>query len=62
MKKLIKVVKCNLHGAWYENHMGENFSAYREITYNNEPAYMVRAFDGYSNVILKRDVVPVYLR
>ena len=52
---MIKISNCSISDAWYADHIGESFIAYRLVSVDDEPAYIVRASDGYSNIVLCKD-------
>lgn len=47
----IKITKCQDSLLWYNTHIGQVFIPYREYP----ESYLVRATDGYSNIIYKTD-------
>lgn len=48
---LIKIIKCSDPLMWYNSHIGGEFDAYRL----SGDEYLVRAPDGYSNIIKVSD-------
>ena len=47
----IKIIKVSDSLLWYNNHLGQVFTPYRE--YND--SYLVRCPDGLSNIVYKCD-------
>lgn len=47
----IKIIKVSDSLLWYNNKIGQVFTPYREYP----ESYLVRATDGYSNIVYKTD-------
>lgn len=55
----IKVIKCSDKSLWYNQYIGDEFTAIYSITERGKLAYIVREPSGYSNWIFVEDCEPV---
>lgn len=55
MEPKIMIVKCTDKLMWYRHNIGKTFNIHREL----KDEYLVRADDGYLNIIKKHDCIPV---
>lgn len=55
MESKVMIVKCTDKLMWYRHNIGKTFNIHREL----KDEYLVRADDGYLNIIKKSDCTPV---
>lgn len=56
-RPFIHIIKCNDSMMWYASFVGRSFP----LLIESKDEYVVRAADGYSNIILKKDGCIVHL-
>jgi len=54
----VKITKCNDRMMWYSSHVGEIYDVHRDCS-KDTGEYIVRASDGYLNIIRFQDCIVV---